>query len=206
MTDTKPDRPAGLWVVAILAIVLGGLGTCGGLFGLFSAAIQDGVAEMQENLQRNNPNPNPEMRRMNEEIQRTSLEIQRTWRIPTVIAQVVNLFASFLLLIGAILLFRWHPQGPTIFLVAAALSIVADLAVAGVGVAIQQQTMAAIGEITDRLGNGGDPAAERMMSGILRASGTFGLCFALGWLGAKLGAYVGSIVYLRKGTVRALFA
>ena len=90
MTDTKPDRPAGLWVVAILAIVLGGLGTCGGLFGLFSAAIQDGVAEMQENLQRNNPNPNPEMRRMNEEIQRTSLEIQRTWRIPTVIAQVVN--------------------------------------------------------------------------------------------------------------------
>ena len=111
-----------------------------------------------------------------------------------------------ILLIGAILLFRWHPQGPTIFLVAAALSIVADLAVAGVGVAIQQQTMAAIGEITDRLGNGGDPAAERMMSGILRASGTFGLCFALGWLGAKLGAYVGSIVYLRKGTVRALFA
>lgn len=202
--ETKPDRPAGLWIVAILAIILGGLGTCGSGFGLLGAAIQDTVAEMQENLQRNDPNP--QLREMNRQIQERSLEIQRRWRIPTVIAQVVNLLGSLVLLVGAILVFRFHPQGPMVFIAAAAISIVADLAVAGVGVLVQQQTMAAMEEITTNLGTGGDPAAERMMSGILRASGTFGLCFALGWLAAKLGAYVGSIVYLRKGTVRALFA
>ncbi len=200
--EAKPDRPAGLWVVAILAIVLGGLGSCGSVVGLGSVAIQDSVVEMQRDLQQHEPNP--ELRRMNEELQQRSLEIAQAWRIPTVAAQIVNLVGSFALLIAAILLFRWHPNAPMIFIGAAALSILADLAVGGVGVIVQQQTVAAMEEVTAGLG-GTDPAVERMMSGVMRASGTFGLCFALGWLVAKLAAYVGSIVYLRKETVRALF-
>ncbi|MCB9595786.1 MAG: hypothetical protein H6719_23895 [Sandaracinaceae bacterium] len=204
MSD-KPDRPAGLWVVTMLAIVLGGLGSCGGTVGLASLAVQDSVAEMQENLQQNQPDPR--IREMNQQMQRRSLEIAREWRIPTAIANVVNVLGSFFLLIGAILLFRWHPQGPTIFLVAAVVSIFADLAVGGVGVIVQQQTVAAMEEAMSTLGEAsGDPGAQRMMSGVMRASGTFGLCFAVGWLLAKVGFYVGSIVYLRKGTVRSLFA
>ncbi|MBX3269703.1 MAG: hypothetical protein KF729_05555 [Sandaracinaceae bacterium] len=203
MTNDSVTRPPGLWAVAILALVLGSLGSCGGVLGLVNVALQESMVQMQETLQQHEPNP--AMREMNAQIQRRSLEIASAWRVPMIAGQGVNVLGSLLLLVAGILLFRWHPQAPTIFFVAVALSIVADLLVGGVGLIVQRQTVAALTEVTANLSGSGDPAAERMMGSVLRASGTFGFCFAIGWLVAKLGTYVGSVVYLRKEPVRALF-
>jgi len=204
MTTDSSERTVGLWVIGIVAVCLGLLGSCAGTFGVFSIAVQDSVAQMQDDLQQNQPNE--ELRELNREMQRETMEVARQFRIPSLIGNIVNVLASFALMIAAILLFRWHPSAPIIFIGAVAFSIVADLIVGGVGVIVQQQTVQVMEEFTQRMGEASsDPGAQRMLSSVMRASGTFGLCMAIGWLVAKLGFYVGAVVYLRKETVRALF-
>ncbi len=204
MSTESRERPVGLWVIGIVAILLGLLGSCAGSLGVVSVAMQDQLAGLQEqNLQNQ---PNPEMQEIQREMQEQTMEIARAWRIPSLLGNITNLIASVGLVIGALLLFRWHPNASTIFLGAVVFSIVADLLVGGVGVIVQQQTMVVMEEFGRRLGEAsGDPSTQRVMGGAMKATGAFGICFALGWLIAKLGFYVPALVYLRREAVRALF-
>ena len=204
MSVERRERPVGLWVIAIIAILLGGLGSCAGTFGVASIATQDRLAELQRDIQQDQPNE--EMRRLNVEMQDRVQEIARAWRIPSLIGNVANLLASFLLMIAAILLLRWHPNAGGIFIGAIVFSIIADLIVGGVGVAVSQQTMVVMEDFGRRVGEAsGDPAAERVMGGAMKAGSAFGVCFAIGWLIAKLGFYVSALIYLRRQSVRVLF-
>lgn len=196
--SSDQSRPAGLWIVGIMAIVLGGLGCCGGTFQLVSVALQDAIIEAVE--QAGGDAPGQEFQR---EVNRRSLEIARSWRVPTIASLVANMLGSLLLLLAAILLFTWNPNAVMVFMGAAAFSILVDTASAGLGIAIQQETMAAMQQAASEIGTGGN---DRLMGGIVRASGNLGLCWAIGWLVAKLSFYVGSVLYLRKETVRGLFA
>jgi len=204
MSIESRERPAGLWIIAIIAILLGVMGSCAGTFGLGTLAVQDQLAEFQERAQENEPNA--ELREINREMQSQTMEIARAWRIPSAVGNVANLLASFALMIAALLLFRWHPSAGAIFIGAVAFSIVADLLVGGVGMIVQQQTMVVMEEFGQRIGQAsGDASTERVMGGAMKASGALGLCFSLGWLGAKLGFYISAIIYLRREAVRALF-
>jgi len=204
MSDDDRQRPAGLWVIGILALVLGTMGACGGTFGVVGLFFQDAVAEMNDDIQASQPDP--QLREINRDMQRELMEVAQGFKWPNLAVQLLNILASFVLIVGGILLFRWHPSATTAMMVGLALSIVVDLAAGGLQTAIGIQNMAVMDEFAQRMGELGDPAAQRMMGGIMRASGSFGLCMGIGWALAKIGFYVGSIVYLRKEKVRRLFA
>lgn len=191
-------RPAGLWVVGILAIVIGGLGSCGGALQLGSIAMQDAVMEFVEQV--GGDDPTQEFQRA---VNRRSLEIARDWRVPTVATLIANVLGSLALLISAILLFTWNPNAVVVFIAAAVFSILVDSVSAGLGVVIQQETMGAMQRVAEEIGTGGN---DRMMRGIVQATGNLGICWAIGWLLAKVAFYAGGIVYLRKETVRGLFS
>ncbi len=201
MSDDRTRAPA-LWVVGILAILLGMLGSCGGLFGIGGPLLQDSVlAAQQDLLDRVGQTDEQAQRQL--EIQRISVEIARRYRVPTMSGQLLNLVSSFALIIGAILLFRWSPSTFAVIAAACVGSALADVIVGVVGVLVQQESAEAMAAL---LGGSGDPQADRVAQGVFRASGTFGICFAAGWLVAKLAFYAGALLYLRRPAVRAEFA
>lgn len=204
MSDEDRQRPAGIWIVGILALVLGTMGACGGTIGVVGLFFQDAMAEMNDDLQASQPDA--QMREINREMQRELMDVAQGFKWPNLALQLFNVLASFVLVVGGILLFRWHPSAVMAMMIGLGLSIFVDLAMGGLQVAIGIQNMAVMDEYAQRMGELGDPAAQRMMGGIMRASGSFGLCMGIGWALAKIGFYVGSIVYLRKEKVRSLFA
>jgi len=203
MSDDSRERTAGIWVVGILALILGAMGACGGTFSVIGLFFQDAMVQMNDDLQASQPDP--QLREINRDMQREIMEVAQGYKWPNLALQLLNVLASFALIVGGILLFRWHPSAVMAMMIGLGLSIFVDLSLGGIQTAIGIQNMAVMDTYAQRMGELGDPAAQRMMGGIMRASGSFGLCMGVGWALAKIGFYVGSIVYLRKEKVRALF-
>lgn len=198
-------RPGGIWAVSIFAITLGALGTCGGAFGAFGLAFQETAVRAQQDMTRRTEQ-DPVAAEINIEMQERTLEVGRRYRVPQIAVTILNVLASLLLAIGGVLLLLWRPQATTIFFAAVALSIVVDLASGGLGIWVQQETMSVMQESMQRLAeHQGDPEAGRLIGGITQASGSAGLCFAIFWMLAKIGGYLGSVFYLRKPDVQSLF-
>ena len=198
------QRPVGIWIIGILALVLGAMGSCGGSLSMVGLFFQDAVAEMNDDLQANQPDQ--QLADIQRDMNHALMEVAQGFKWPNLAAQLFNIIASFMLIVGGILLFRWHPSAVMAMMIGLGLSIFVDLAMGGLQTAIGIQNMAVMDEYAQRMGELGDPAAQRMMGGIMRASGSFGLCMGIGWALAKIGFYAGSIIYLRKEKVRTLFA
>lgn len=202
-TDTR-ERTIGIWLIAIMALAIGALGSCGGSFQLVGLLVQDALVGVQEDLA--NAQPTTRGAELQREMNAELMEVASAWRIPAAIAQVGNVLVSLVLLVAGVLILRWHPKAPMIFMAAAILGIVIDLALGGLAVGQQLQTIPITERYMQQIAEiGADPATERMMGGVAKASGALGFCFTAGWLLIKLGAYIGGIVYLRREPVRRLF-
>ena len=197
----KRERSGALWAVGVIGVLLAGLGLCGGGSGLVMTIVQEPLVRAQQDLVRQTER-DPERLERQLEVQERGLEIGRRFKIATITTGVLNLIVSLALLVGAILLFTWNPRGPSIFVAVAAASLVADAIYGGVGGYISYSTTAQMQEVMLQDVQQGQ---EQLAGGILRASSTMGLCMAATWFLAKAAYYVSSIIYLRKGTVRALF-
>lgn len=206
MSTENRERPVGLWVIAIIAILLGSFGGCAGAFGLLTLATQDQLADLQQSFTQTGQNTE-ELRQINEQMQADVAEITHAFQVPLLLANLANVMASSALLIAAILLLRWHPMALGFCTGAIALSIAADLFLGAVSAAVQQQTLVVMEDFGQRLGEAsGGATAQHLMGGVMKASGAVGLCVGVSWLCAKLGFYVSAIIHVRRQKVRALFA
>lgn len=200
-------RPGGVLAVALLAIGLGSLGGCVGLWSLAGAAMQGRLQETQQRILEQGAAANPQLQAQLD-AQRELQEVTSAWMPFTVTHQALNLIASTVLLVVGILLLRWHPLAPMAFLVAGAANAVVDLAGAVLGVLVQRDTS----EVMRRMMSSAaatDPASAqemgRMFDGIMQASAWVSMCFAGGWVLLKLVYYGWGAVYLRRPDPRRLF-
>lgn len=199
-------RPGGLLLVIVAGFALGGLGSCAGTVSIASLFVQPKLQELTRTMAEMSSAGDPalydQQLRMQEE-----LEAVQAGMRPAVLAhQVGNLLASIALVAACVMLLRWSPRALGIFTIAALLSIVVDAAGGGLQLWVQRASSEVLQRYMTDLGSGAPPGAERAMGTLMSASANAGICFGLAWTLAKLGAYVGSLVYLRKADVRALFA
>ena len=198
------ERTGALTAIAIIAIVLGLLGACGGVLGIGSLLVQGPLAETQRRMFEQSGAP-PEQIEAQLAMQDQANEVQRKWLPFTGTHQALNLIASSLLLAAGILLLRTSRTGPTLFVAAVAANAFVDIGGTVIGVLVQMDMQEVMRGMFDTASMG-DPQMDRFLDGIMKASSWTGLCFTAVWVGLKLGYYLWGVLYLRKPAVRALFA
>jgi hypothetical protein len=198
-------RPNGILAIAIVAIILGSLGTCGGIVTIVSQLTQSQMREFSRELAAASSMGNEEIRQRQVAMQERVEALSDEWRPAILAHQVLNLIASFVLLFGAIGLLRWKPGAPTAFAAAAIASIAVDIGGGVVSILFQQATAAIMQDYAAGL-TAVTPGSPRAMGAMMDASASVGLVMGFLWVIVKLGFYSGALVYVRKPDVRALFA
>ena len=120
------QRPGMLTAVAIIAIVIGVLGSCVSSFTFASTLAQGPLNEFNRANLESMQGANPEMLQRQLETQDRLQEIAESWQPFTLTHQVLNLFASLALGIAGILLLRWKPMALGLFVGAADIEPDAD--------------------------------------------------------------------------------
>jgi len=201
MTDRQ--RPPGIWVLAIGAILLGALGACGGVYQLGAAALREPMLAAMRDAEQRHAAAHPEdPPNHGAELQGRALEIAAGWQIPVVAAQAGNVLVSLFLLVCAILLLRWHPAAVVATLLALGIGAIVDLTNGGLSVAVSLETTRAMAEMASEVGG----SAGARGASFVTASGSVGVCFAAGWTLVKLGFYAFGALTLRRPSVRSLFS
>lgn len=204
----KKERPGGLLAIAVIALVLGGLGGCMGLWGVVGNAFQETMSDKQMELieESGGSQRQAEMQR---QMQERLLEVTRKWRPAVIGHQALNAIVSIFLLAAGIMLLRWNPKGLQIFFAAAIGNLVVDLGGGILQMFMQMETNEVMQQMMRDITTS-DPNAPagmgRMMDGIMQASAGVGVCFAVGWGLLKIGYYVAGLLYLRKDHVQRLFS
>lgn len=179
------DRPASLWAVGILSILMALLGGCGGLWNLGSMAAQDQMLAMRDRALGDQQRTDAQQAQV--DFGDRVVEVQRGFRPAMIAGQALNLLGAFGLLIGAILLFRWSPATFVVMAGACGISAVADITTGVVGVLTSNATL----EVIQEAGANGADAAQ--------IGGYVGTVFAAGWGLAKLAFYAGALLAVRHG-------
>lgn len=197
------ERPAALLAIVILGILLGGLGTCMGCTGVVGQMFNDRMTAFSEQAWANQP---PQMAEAQRSMQRQVQAVTDRFRPGLIALGLANMATSLGLLIGGILLLRWHPRGPSIFVAVAVASAVTDALAGGVGLILQQ----AMGEVMRNAmegmaGASQVPGGSRLFRGVATGATAASMCFGGFWALLKLSYYGASAFYLRKANVRAMF-
>lgn len=189
------QRPILVIVAVVLAISLGGLGLVTGCLGVFSAAVQSSVIEMQQGLAEGNPALQAQ--------QQALLEAQAAYRIPMVLGGLFNLVASLVLIVGAGLLAGLKRSGAMLLLGAAVLCALSDLYNTALTLYMQVQTLAVIEATVAQIGRmpGQDPA---VLGAAVSASSTIGVVMALIMLTLRLVVYALCVWAARDAKVQEL--
>ncbi|MFN7697818.1 MAG: hypothetical protein ACK6CU_28605 [Deltaproteobacteria bacterium] len=183
------QRPILVIVAVVLAISLGGLGLVTGCLGVFSAAVQSSVIEMQQGLAEGNPALQAQ--------QQALLEAQAAYRIPMALGGLFNFVASLVLIVGAGLLAGLKRSGAMLLLGAAVLCALSDLYNTALAtLAVIEATVAQIGQMP-----GQDPA---VLGAAMSAGSTIGVVMALFMLTLKLVVYALCVWAARDAKVQEL--
>lgn len=202
-------RPGGLLAVAVLAIILGALGTCGGLTSIGSQLVQSQMQDFSRQMAEVSSQGNEQILEQQITMQERVEALTAEWRPAILAHQVLNLIASLALLAAAIQMLRWKPSALTMFVAAAIASIAVDLGGGVVQILFQRETSAIMTEYMSGLSAatpGVTPDVDRTMGAAMSASATVGMVVGVAWVVMKLGFYSAGLVYVRGGDVRALFA
>ncbi len=198
-------RPNGLLAVAIVAIILGSLGSCGGIISIVGQLTQSQMRAFSRQMAEVSSMGNEEVLQQQVAMQERIEALSDSWRPAILAHQILNLIASMVLLVGAIQLLRWKPNAPTLFVAAAIASIAVDIGGGVVAILFQQATAAVMQDYAAQLG-ATMPGSDRAMGAMMDASASVGIVMGIGWVVLKLGFYSGALVYARRPDVRALFA
>jgi hypothetical protein len=199
-------RPGGLLAIAIVAITLGVLGTCGGLSTIASSLAHSEIQALSRDMVDASSMGNEALRQQQLALQDSVEALTERWRPALLAHQVLNLIASLALLAGAIQLLRWRPGALMLFAAAAIASIAVDIGGGVIQILYQQATSALMRDYAAGL-TAATPGAlgDRTVGAVMQASAVTGLVMAVGWVVVKLGFYSASLVYTRRADVRALF-
>lgn len=199
-------RPGAVTAIAIIGILLGILGTCGGLSSLTSLAVQEQLNAFSRELTLSTQGSGG-FAEAQLAMQERIAEVTLAWRPALFGHQLLNLLSSLALALGCVLLLRTHSKALAIVIGAAIVGIVVDLG-GGALTAMHQLEVGAILEESFAATAASDPLladAERSVNAIAKASAQTGILFGVLWALAKAGFYVFTIVRLRKPDVKTLF-
>ncbi|MEQ8457482.1 MAG: hypothetical protein RLO52_11815 [Sandaracinaceae bacterium] len=199
------QRPGMLTAVAIIAIVIGVLGSCVSSFTFASTLAQGPLNEFNRANLESMQGANPEMLQRQLETQDRLQEIAESWQPFTLTHQVLNLFASLALGIAGILLLRWKPMALGLFVGAAAASIFVDVIGTVLGIVVQLQMKPIMREMMAGAAEAA-PGMGDTMGAVGEASASVGMCMGALFLVVKVAYYVWGIVVVRKDAIRSLFA
>ena len=206
---TTRQRPGQLLAIGIIGLLLGVLGGCVGLSTIGSSLAQGPMQSVQRAQLETQYRDQPEVLERQLQLQETLRTETQRWLPLSVAHQSLNMLASLALLIASVLLFRWHPKAPRLFVGAAYASLAIDLV--GVATAIVMQL--AMQDAMQSFFTASAAADPNMPAGmgdlmgpLAQASVGASVCMGIGFFGIKCAYYVWGIVFVRKDTTRALFA
>jgi hypothetical protein len=204
----RKKKPGGLVAVCVIAMVLGGLLTCTGLFtsvglvtsqflsngqqGLFDGAAEQGKGSDKEALE--------SVQQMQERMRSQ----QRKWFVPQLAIATIHLLLAVSLVVGGAMGMGLMPAGRSLILTACSIGIGFELLRTAFEIFVQSQSMEAMRDSMQEMaqsGSGAEVPMDQFMNLGMGFSIAMAACFAV----VKLGYYIPAIVYLRRPHVRSLF-
>jgi hypothetical protein len=202
------QRPGGLTVICVLAIVIGALGLMTGCVGLFSQVfnqqMQDGLAGIQAR-------DNKEVGELQKEMNAKVVLASAKYALLNKLLAVAQLAVAGSLLAGGIMSLKLRPLGRKLLLGAFVAAIVVETAQLYPTLAVQRATAPIVAEYTPKMvkaqapQGGQQPGMNEAMSAIMSVAMIVGMVFVIGMAVVKGVFYVIGIVYLRKPSVALLF-
>ena len=195
-----PSRPVGLTAISIILIVLG-------LAGML-AAVAGGVG-MALNVQFQSWTPQPPadgsnpMLEAQAEMQKAMNDINRENQAFYAVGLVAHFIVAVLLIAAGVQLLRMRPSAEVVVLIAGGVAILFELARQVTSILVQLQMMRVFQEHLGDITGDSNPAGD-FMSRMLPLLMMVGMVLGAFWTLGKIAFYAGSIVYVRKPTIRAL--
>ncbi|HJL15674.1 MAG TPA: hypothetical protein RMH99_08465 [Sandaracinaceae bacterium LLY-WYZ-13_1] len=202
------QRPGPLTAIALVAILLGGVGSCVSIGSVGSLFLQGPIREFQRATLEHQPAQNREQLERQMELQEQLEEEMRPYQYVSVPLELVDLLASFALAFAGVLLFRWSRRGPRLFAGAAYANLAIDVGATALGLVMaiaNREVMADYMRDVAAADPNAQPGMGEMMGAIGQASMGMQVCTVLAIFAIKAAFYVAGIVYLRKPEVRALY-
>ena len=203
-------RPGGLTAICVITLVLGGLGLIASLVGLAALAAQD---QIQKTFAvKSQPGMPENFAKTQQEMQAKMQTVQKPYRGVSMGLLATNIVLASCLIVGGIMVLRFHPKGCSLLVGAFVVAIAFETARTIVGVAMQLDTAAVMSQTMVRMaeaspssgGSGGVQAAETIAM-ITRIGVFVGMAFTVVFGLAKIIFYIIGFRYLRRPTIRALF-
>jgi len=206
-----PSRPTSVTVIAIVAIVLGSLSTCCGLYAGFGLVMTDRLQAMSDQMAQVGQPEGSASVRAQREMQAELVTFQAGWAPFTGSFVVIQLLVALLCILGGALALSAKPIGRSMLMGAFGLGTVFELGRSVVETLMQFQVIAItqryMTQIVAASQNGRPlpPGFGQTMGAVMGGASIAGIVFMLLWALIKIGYYVSSLVLLRREEVRRYF-
>jgi len=206
-----PSRPTSVTVIAIVAIVLGSLSTCCGLYAGFGLVMTDRLQAVSDQMAQVGQPEGSASVRAQREMQAELVTFQAGWAPFTGSFVVIQLLVALLSILGGALALSAKPIGRSMLIGAFGLGTVFELGRSVVETLMQFQVIAItqryMSQIVAASQNGRPlpPGFGQTMGAVMGGASIAGIVFMLLWALIKIGYYVSSIVLLRREEVRRFF-
>ena len=206
-----PSRPTSVTVIAIVAIVLGSLSTCCGLYAGFGLVMTDRLQAMSDQMAQVGQPEGSASVRAQREMQAELFTFQAGWAPFTGSFVVIQLLVALLSILGGALALSAKPIGRSMLMGAFGLGTVFELGRSVVETLMQFQVIAItqryMTQIVAASQNGRPLPAGfgQTMGAVMGGASIAGIVFMLLWALIKIGYYVSSLVLLRREEVRRFF-
>ena len=206
-----PSRPTTVTVIAIVAIVLGALSTCCGLYAGFGLVMTDRLQAMSDQMAQVGHREGDPAVRVQREMQAELVTFQAGWAPFTGSFVVVQLLVALLSILGGALALSAKPIGRSILMGAFGFGTVFELGRGVVETFMQFQVMGItqryMAQIVAASQNGRPMPAGfgETMGAVMGGASIAGIVFMLLWALIKIGYYVSGLVLLRREDVRRYF-
>jgi len=206
-----PSRPTSVTVIAIVAIVLGSLSTCCGLYAGFGLVMTDRLQAMSDQMAQVGQPEGSASVRAQREMQAELVTFQAGWAPFTGSFVVIQLLVALLSILGGALALSAKPIGRSMLMGAFGLGTVFELGRSVVETLMQFQVIAItqryMTQIVAASQNGRPLPAGfgQTMGAVMGGASIAGIVFMLLWALIKIGYYVSSLVLLRREEVRRFF-
>ena len=205
-----PPEPKGLTTIAVLCLVLAGLGLMTGASGVAMAFLGPAMQQSIIDSSRGSEEPSDQMQ---VEIQEAAQQVSQKYKVPGIVASGLSALACLGMLVGSVLVLRKSPSGRQILLWACLAVIATDIGKAVIQGMSQREAMQAMGDtMPQMLANDPDIQKTGNAENVQQAMGTMMnviqivmVVLLAGWCLVKVAFYLYSASRLSRPQTVAYF-
>ena len=206
-----PKRPTSATVIAIIAIALGSLSTCCGLYTGFSLVMSDRLQAVSQQMSRVGRHADDPQIRQQREMQAEMLTFQKGWAPFTGSFVVIQLFVSLLSIVGGALAVSGKGVGRAMLLGTFVFGTLFELVRGAVETFMQLQLTEVMQRYMTRMmasmpHAGAQPELAQTMGTVMGGASVAGIVVALLWALVKIAYYVAGLIALRREDVRRYYS